>query len=131
MATIRSFTSLEQSKKLAEFLLVESADLYYYKYGLPHFIEGQGDYESIRTDKYHDYIPCWSLAALLEEIPDTTANMVGEGLKLHIDKDGFQYSLFYENEYTGNVFEIETELYDNMIDACYEMIIKLHEQKLL
>ena len=35
----KSFTSLEQSKKLAEILPIESADLYYYKYGLPQFIE--------------------------------------------------------------------------------------------
>ena len=29
------------------------------------------------------------------------------------------------------MFEIETELYDDMIDACYEMILKLHEQNLI
>jgi hypothetical protein len=127
MAKIKSFTSLKQSRRLRKFLPNESADMYYR--------EWKRDTKNIRIANVgtadESDLPCWSLAALLEEIPDTTANMVGEGLKLHIDKDGFQYSLFYENEYTGNVFEIETELYDNMIDACYEMIIKLHEQKLL
>ena len=34
MATIKSFTSLEQSRKLAEILPIESADMYY-QYVLP------------------------------------------------------------------------------------------------
>ena len=144
MATIKSYTTVEQSRKLAEILSIESADMYWLnkytdlietKYK-PFIIDKSNKYidffksYAVAVDN-NEIIPCWSLAVLLEEIPDTIVNMVGEGLKLHIDKDGFQYSLFYENEYTGNMFEIETELYDDMIDACYEMIIKLHEQKLL
>ena len=34
MATIKSYTSLEQSKQLAEFLPIKSADMYY-QYVLP------------------------------------------------------------------------------------------------
>lgn len=132
MATIRSYTTVEQSRKLAEFLPLESADMDY----IP-VVNIDGEY-SIAVNVWDNdhvieegWIPCWSLTALLEEIPDTIINIVGEDLKLHIDKDNLQYSLFYENEYTGDMFEIETELYDDMIDACYEMILKLHEQKLL
>lgn len=136
---MKIYTDLEQSKKLVETLPIESADMYYSdneypkqitKYHITYANVLYGSYDIQFFDIY-GYIPCWSLAALLEEIPDTIINNVGEDLKLHIDKDGFQYSLFYENEYTGNMFEIETELYDDMIDACYEMIIKLHELKIL
>lgn len=128
---MKSYTDIEQSKKLAEILPLESADMCFVNDGTS--IKIDANPYNVRKYMWKDVqlIPCWSLAALLEEIPDTIINMVGEGLKLHIDKDGFQYSLFYENEYTGNMFEIETELYDDMIDACYEMIIKLNEQKLL
>lgn len=125
---MKALTDLKQSKKLEEFLSPESADMWYWEWptaptynGYPMFHKGEG----IRN------VPCWSLAALLEEIPSIIVNNVGEDLKLHIDKDNLQYSLFYENEYTGNMFEIETELYDDMVDACYEMIVKLHEQKLI
>ena len=103
---MKSYTDIEQSRELEKILPLESADLYYYKYGLPHFIEGQGDYESIRTDKYHDYIPCWSLAALLNVLPSST-------------------------RYRFRCMERYTEWYDNAIDACVAMIERLHELKML
>jgi hypothetical protein len=109
----KSFTSLEQSKKLAKILPIESADLYYYKYGLPHFIEGQEDYESIRTDKYRDYIPCWSLVALFGVLPTFT-----------IDRSDNHY-------YRLHCMERFTEWYDNPIDACVAMIERLHKLNLL
>lgn len=127
---MKSYTDLEQSKKLAEILPIESADMYYSKYDTIHANTLYGSCD-IRYFNINEYIPCWSLAALLEEIPYTVINAVGEDLKLHIDKDNLQYSLFYENEYTGDMFEIETELYDDMIDACCEMILKLNKQELL
>ena len=117
MATIKSFTSLEQSCKLAEFLSIESADLYYYKYGLPHFIEGQRDYESIKTDKYHDYIPCWSLAALLGVIPKPDLIQNSEEIWL-------VHSWVYAYPWSVGG-------YSNPIDACVAMIEKLHELNLL
>jgi len=134
MAKIKSYSDLQQSKKLAEILPLESADMWYQHTGfnikdgtekLRYFPMVIRDYES------DEDIPCWSLAALLEEIPSTIVNIVGEDLKLHINKDNLQYYLFYENEYTGDMFEIETELYDDMIDACVAMIEKLHELKML
>lgn len=109
----KTSTSIEQSKKLAKILPIESADLYYYKYGLPHFIEGQGDYESIRTDKYHDYIPCWSLTALLNVLPSSTTD----------SSDDHHYRI--------HCMERFTEWYDNPIDACVAMIERLHKLKML
>lgn len=135
---MKSYTDLEQSKKLAEFLPLESADMIYIPIMDIDSMSNSGFLDIPECYPFNEFknsnvkpLPCWSLVALLEEIPSITVNNVGEDLKLHIDKDDLQYFLFYENEYTGDMFEIETELYDNMIDACYEMIIKLHEQNLL
>ena len=125
----KAFTSLEQSEKLVEILPLESADMFW-------LVVGNISRAHVLTEPLSNYskwknYPCWSLAALLEEIPSNTVNNVGEDLRLHIDKDDLQYYLFYENKYTGDMFEIETELYENMIDACYEMILKLNELNLL
>ena len=112
---MKSYTDLEQSKKLAEILPLESADFMW---------EYNPDKETywdkptmIPIDSYIfvNDIPCWSLAALLRELPDT---MLGK------DKDG--YVVMVETMGSGL-----TAFASNPIDACYEMIIKLHEQKLL
>ena len=113
---MKSYTNLEQSKKLAEILPIESADIVYIPWG------EDDDDNTLYTVKFksefifdEDCIPCWSLAALLRELPDT---MLGK------DKDG--YVVMVETMGSGL-----TTFASNPIDACYEMIIKLHEQKLL
>ena len=128
---MKAFSDLEQSKKLAEFLPLESVDMCYLREDGKAKTMSPSEISEILNVSKPQVIPCWSLAALLEEIPSITVNNVGEDLKLHIDKDNLQYSLFYENEYTGDMFEIETELHNNMIDACYELILKLNELKML
>ena len=128
------YTSIEQSKKLAEILPLESADMEYM------FLKKDGSKVSnvpFVKDGFEEpeccyiFIPCWSLAALLEKIPNTIVNDAGEDLKLHIDKYTLHYSLSYENTYTGHKFEIETDMYENLVDACVEMIEKLKERNLL
>ena len=123
---MKAYTDLSQSKKLAEILPIESADM---KWFVPADNEGEFiekvsliTYKSEYTlfDKVTDwndtpYLPCWSLAALLKELPDT---MLGK------DKDG--YVVMVETMGSGL-----TAFASNPIDACYEMIIKIHEQKLL
>ena len=79
-------------------------------------------------------VPCWSLAALLNVIPKDKSidcsisfgyyNSNGE----YIEK----WLCFFEKYgETTSDFIIESFDGDNPIDACYEMIIKLHELKLL
>lgn len=146
MATIKAYTDLKQSKKLAEFLPHESADMAWcnnsikrvnytdeYSANLYTVEEMRNVFDKalVGWDKYWKLIPCWSLQALLDEIPYTIMNKQEEDLKLHIEKDNLQYYLFYENEYNGDMFEIETDMHDNMIDACVEMIITLFEQNLI
>lgn len=114
MATITSFTSIEQSRKLAEILPLESADMHYAR---AYFEGNEQDWfiglgKPIKSD---DIIPCWSLAALLDILPS--------GKVLIHDKSSHRYKCICKN--------IDTNLYGNPIDACYEMIIKLNELNLL
>ena len=115
MAKIKSYTDINQSRKLAEILPLESADML--------FQLGEDKYaDDIRVPltKKHwelmmpDINPCWSLAALLGVLPNE--NMLVK------TTDGEYYCL---------AKDVMTKHYDNPIDACYEMILKLHEQNLL
>ena len=145
---MKSYTDLKQSKKLAEFLPLESADMYY-QYVLPKsdkikhnpeignpvnalkwYNKGYATFgkEPITSDEY--CVPCWSLAALLEVLDDEITKDNEETLKLHIEKEGLQYYLYYENLDTGNMFELETEMYDDLVDCCVEKIDKLYKQNL-
>ena len=130
----KNCTSIEQSKMLAEILPLESADMWWaeryagrvenYEY----IVEEKPVYylsftkpseENYSQDTIKD-IPCWSLAALLSVLP-----------RIDIEKeiysdDTYEYRVkaYIGDGYVGDWF-------DNPIDACYDMIIKLHEDKLL
>ena len=74
MATIKSYTDIEQSKILAEILPIKSADMCYVIdyaesniYGTDHF-KLEVDTYGLEAQK-RDNIPCWSLAALLDVLP--------------------------------------------------------------
>jgi hypothetical protein len=69
-------------------------------------------------------IPCWSLTALLEYLKNINPTVYIPMLYVHDNK----WMLQFVERGHGNVAEVEC---DNPIDTCYEMIIKLHEQKLL
>ena len=123
----KAFTSLEQSRKLAEILPIESADMCYRAYreegGIP-------DYQvTLCPYQFASWvgIPCWSLAALLDILcPNITLDHTeGEGWSIIIN-------IVVENP-TSILNDITTEkvIAETLIDACYEMILKLREQKLL
>ena len=48
-----------------------------------------------------------------------------------MDKGENDFSIWYENFDCGDVAEGLDVIGDNSIDACYEMILRLHEQKLI
>lgn len=119
MAAIKSFTSLEQSKKLAEILPLESADMCW-QYQKDRWV-GEPDYEEFprfehATDKRD--IPCWSLAALLGVLPYCP------DLSKHTD------GKWYITTYPNNVHTC-LMAYDNPIDACVAMVEKLYKIKML
>lgn len=115
MATIKSFTSLEQSKKLAEILPLESADMIWANDNdvivVPYDM-------TTRENVLHDFIPCWSLAALLDILPKVINNET-----LFIETSPALWHIGYRNIYTARA--------DNPVDACVAMVIKLHELNLL
>jgi hypothetical protein len=127
MATIKSHSDLDQSRKLAEILPLESADM---KWSIP--ADNEGEFiEEVSLIKYKSeyalfdkitdwndtpYLPCWSLAKLLDILP----KIYGAKPILDLEENSIQY--------TG------IDLYvvaDNPVDACYEMILKLNELKML
>ena len=125
---MKSYTDIEQSKKLSEILPIESADMYYPYFGDNKWGETAHFGEAIEYSGKKD-IPCWSLAALFDYI-----------------KDKFNFELLYlsstidnKNNKIKNVYKISIDMFVDKFDiysteainACYEMIIKLHEEKLL
>jgi hypothetical protein len=120
MATIKSFTDLQQSKKLAEILPLESADMVYVH---TTDLEGDEHYDiDFRRNQplFEDDVCAWSLAALLDVI-----------------REAIGYNLYGVNnvrmscDLGDKPWELETEVYDNPIDACVDMIEHLYELKML
>lgn len=114
MATIKSFTSLEQSKKLAKILPLESEDMYYWC--ADHYPKEDWIIEVGSLDDNYECICAWSLAALLDVLPYP-----------YIEQN-------YKGKWTCRV-ELGNTTYlwedSNPIDACVVMVEKLHELNLL
>ena len=111
---MKSYTNIEQSKKLAKILSIESADMYYWC--------GEelriGGYKAMNID--YD-IPCWSLATLLNVLPDGT-----DIIKEEADTENERYMCT-----VGINDDIISTFANNPVDVCYEMILKLHNLKML
>ena len=130
MATIRAYTTIEQSLKLAEFLPLESADMEYMflkKDGskvsnVPFVKDGFEESECCYT-----FIPCWSLAALIDIIP----KRIKEDNVLRIDVGEKDTSIWYDEIGCGVNTELPDITMECPVDACVEMIEKLNERKML
>lgn len=123
MAIIKSYTDIEQSRKLAEIFPLESADMYYNlaESKIPNFIVGS-------HSDYRCYIPCWSLAALLNILhfrQDNIPSLSGGGYK-----DG-NYISDWCLDYESDNGDYQKTFADNPIDACYEMVLELKRKELL
>ena len=133
MATIKSFTSLEQSKKLAEILPLESADMRIGNYiGESGKVDGTNVHYYPKGESFGapEIINAWSLAALLEQFPYELCDDDGNSLYLEINKEDDIYQLVYADRY-GDFESIETDRHEHFVDACYEMVIKLNKLNLL
>ena len=121
MATIKSFTDLSQSKTLSKILPLESADMY-------RVFENNAEtrvYFGKTPTAYFVSKPCWSLAALLNILAKIASK---------IDDDGIANLSSFMGKWSVNMFDCPVEVtgnYDNSVDACVEMIEKLHELKML
>lgn len=116
---MKAYTDLSQSKKLAEILPRETSDMFYWCGEDIRF----GGYKA--QDKDYD-IPCWSLAALLDVLPD---KVVIDGHRWSLSMNKKRISYLGHMTYDGQL-QISVES-DNPVDACVDMILKLKEKNLL
>lgn len=115
---MKSYTDIEQSKKLAKILPLESADMkFYYNHMICDYEERP--YVGSRNYDECSAIPCWSLAALFSVLPMidfTPPQLVGTPKTL--------YRCMYDDN-------LKSHACDNPVDACVAMIENLHELKML
>ena len=118
----KSFTDLEQSKKLAEILPIESADIWYSIVDDEPFVCLERHYE-------YEQIPCWSLAALLDILKCFDPDIMF--LQSTFDGRGTHLANVWRLSLESLDITIRDIYADNFVDACYEMITKLNELNLL
>ena len=117
---MKSYTDLEQSKKLAEILPFESADMRIGNYvGKSGKVDGTNVHYYPKGESFGapEIIDAWSLAALLSVLPE----IQGGKPIIVLDDNYITYP---------HMSDLHTKA-DNPIDACYEMILKLNELNLL
>lgn len=146
---MKSYTGIEQSRKLAEILPLESADMKWFFWKdeivkLPTF-----GYSKESAEFYKEteavYLPCWSLTALLNLLPSkfTEKGKYSETTyEIHIRKyaltenvDVYQIAYgnykFYEEGNCSWKDMINTGEKENLIDAAFDMICWLKENNKL
>ena len=109
-------TSLEQSNELIKLGIdLKTADMYWHK-------KFDGTL-SLRTDNLMIKLdtPCWSLAALLGVLPE---GIIKNYYVPNLQKENGKYSIAYGKDELLCIA-------DNPVDACYEMIEKLHTENLI
>ena len=104
-----NYTSIEQSKKLIELgLNIESVDMWYA------IVDGE-PFICLEKREEYENIPCWSVGALMEVMP------LYNGTTPRLSWSKGQCVCFY---YCGKEFHNDT-----IIDACYNMVVWLLENK--
>lgn len=131
MATIKSYTDIKQSKTLVNILPLESADAKYgyiapYEYSDRMYDEGydgipypiafiKKDYSNFFAEEYDGELPCWSLASLLNVLPNGS-----DVVKEEADTENEKYMCtVLVND------SLVTTFANNPVDVCVEMILKL------
>lgn len=127
---MKSFTDIEQSKKLAEILPIESADMHYVRkthdfmgnpvdgeWSHPKYGNPDSKYAAYAVQNFEtlEKIPCWSLAALLGVF-----QKIDDHIEFWSDHEDWHLATAVYDVYSGNP-----------VDVCYETIIKLKENNLL
>lgn len=118
-------TSIEQSKKLIELGIdVNTADMFW-DTAEPNerrkpLVGPISDY----CDMEDWAVPAWSLAVLLNILPVSIYDNTDEYSQLEFSKISVAYHDINDGIKVGSIK-------DNLVDACYEVILKLHELNLL
>lgn len=124
MATIKICTDLEQSEVLSKILSPESADMYFepsagFRTEPSEVRVGDIKYAHPRS------IRCWSLAALLNAVDFSTINLHYDNVRM----DWVASATMHDS--TKHCTKYESARALNPVDACYKLILKLHELNLL
>lgn len=125
---MKTYTNIEQSKRLAKILPIESADMCYrivaYNPNDTHEYQPYCFVKTLESDT-----PCWSLAALLNYL-----RKIDVFPEIDADKSRVTMNIsFYDVEDESRLVPIRSieAKTEDFIDTCYEMILKMHEQKLI
>ena len=97
---MKAFTDIEQSRKLAEFLPIESADMFYRDNGIDVKLMWEHNAQKVTN-------PCWSLTALLAQMPCSEL----------VSSNDNRYRVFWKNRYS--------DWHENALDACLELFLTL------
>ena len=137
MATIKSYTDLNQSRKLAEILPIESADMYYEEvcnlakaivgsYILHNQCMEDKDYKKLSNPVLS---PAWSLAALFNYLRE-----IDFFPNIEVNEHSITMNVSYYDEKEARplapIHNIKVEA-DTFVNACYELLLKLNEVNLL
>jgi hypothetical protein len=95
---MKAYTDISQSKKLAEILPIESADMFYRDNGIDVKLMWEHNAQKVKT-------PCWSLSSLMAQMPC---------LELISSQDN-NYRVFWKDRFS--------EWYENAVDACVELLL--------
>ena len=124
---MKSYTDISQSKKLAEILPIDSADMGYAGEEEDSIFCGFGDVEQELYTDYGDGHPCWSLAALLDLLPTITKGKENANPFIAKTQDNKYYVV-----YATFTEEVDSSaICDNPVDACVDMVISLYKLKML
>lgn len=136
MATIKICTDITRSKVLTKILSLESADMYWHSnlnssdrqylldMGEIEYFDIEMNFEHYSIGNYD--IPAWSLATLIN-IVSTYCNRLE--ITLRTNK---KYNVFaVKGDFVFRSFDEFPDGIDNLIDCCYDIIIRLHKLNLL
>ena len=131
---MKAFTDIEQSKKLAEMLPIESADHHYVRkvtdfmgnpvdceWSYPKYGNPNSKYANYIVQNFSSYekLPCWSLAALLTLLPLPTL----EEIPITDTKTKWRCTIYCDKA------RLWSELYNEPIDALVEAISIMKERR--
>ena len=130
---MKQYTDIEQSRKLAEILPMDSADQTWERIAISSVAPESLQYGHNSDIPFQFYdgigIPCWSLAALLDAI-----NQVRE---INHQRVTILVGRFAGNHWYVELLKVQDERSvvfehsEELVDACVEMLLKLHELNLL
>lgn len=132
---MKSFTDIEQSKKLTEILPIETADMWYAEVyegkivGYDYIVSDTPYYSlSFVKPSENNYsqntvkdIPCWSLSSLLE--------IINKDFYTDLYHDGELWTVDVQHHDNGEISDFVYD--DEPIDACVKIIVKLKEKGVL